>query len=391
MASRVISVDPLSLKQINSVAQVLLSDRLQPAFQGSLILESDQEIRAWAAQINHSNNDPSFLQGRQKGSTKILIPSAANLPSFKSSLTVMNIGSESAQVSLRSYDSAGVVTGQTLPISLSARGSVTLENVLAALGVKDSFGPLGITSLNDVPLLATSRVSGANQSGGFFEGLEYSDASRVQIIPQIVDRADTRTNLGINNLGDHAASVQLRLRSRDGSKLGVLEVTVPAKGLTQLNHVVRQLINLDIASDLEGYVELESDQPIRAWASEIDNKTNDPGFDVGQAQGSNRLLLRSTNLGNFRSSVVVVNGNDAAAIVDVVSRDEGGRIQGELRGLSIPAKGYFGSANVLQTLGVSQGSGTIEIISTNGQPVIATSRIYSNSRTSGFLGGQQLK
>ena len=391
-ASRMVSVGPLGLSQINNVARVLLSDQLPSAIQGSLILESDQEIRAWAAQINNSNNDPSFLQGRQKGSTKILIPSAANLTSFKSSLTVMNIGSESAQVSLKSHNVNGEVIGQTqVPISLSPSASVVFENILETLGVKDAFGPIEITSLNDVPLLAVSRVSGANQSGGFFEGLDYSEASTFQIIPSVAQNAERRTNIGINNITDRTASVWVRLKSKGGSELGVLHVLVPPRGLTQLNDVARELVNADMGAGLEGFIELYSDQPILAWASQIDNRTNDPAFNVAQAQGSSGLLFRSTNLGNFRSSLVVVNGNDVEAIVDMVSRDESGEIRGKLRGLSIPAKGYFSSANVLQTLGVSQGSGTVEIISTNGQPVIATSRIYSNSRTSGFIGGQELR
>jgi hypothetical protein len=390
-ATKSLAVGPMGLQQINSVARVLLSDKLHSLIQGSLILESDQEICAWAVQINNSSNDPSFLQSRHKGSTKILIPSAANLTSFKSSLTVMNIGAVSAQVSLTSYDPGGKVLGQSqAPISVSPRGSIVLENVLETLGVKDSFGPLEITSLNDAPLLATSRVSGANESGGFFEGLDYFDASTAQIIATVVENADLRTNIGINNVNDGAVSVWVRLRSHDGSELGALHVVVPAKGLLQLNPAVHQMIGNGVAVDVEGYIELQSDHPILAWASEIDNVTNDPGFDVARRQGSNRVLLRSTNLGNFRSSLVVVNGNDAEVIVDIVSRDEKGKIQGQLRSLSIPARGYFDSANILRDLGILQDSGTIEVISTNRLPVVTTSRVYSNSRTSGFLGGQQL-
>ncbi|PYV36267.1 MAG: hypothetical protein DMG06_31105, partial [Acidobacteria bacterium] len=68
-----------------------------------------------------------------------------------------------------------------------------------------------------------------------------------------------------------------------------------------------------------------------------------------------------------------------------------GQINGELRNLVIPARGYFSSANILEQLGVSNTFGPVEITSTNGQPIIATSRVYSTSRTSGFLQGEAVE
>jgi hypothetical protein len=65
-------------------------------------------------------------------------------------------------------------------------------------------------------------------------------------------------------------------------------------------------------------------------------------------------------------------------------------VKGESRGVVIPASGFFGTANILESLGVSS-YGPIEIISTNGQPIIATSRVYSTSGTSGFFEGQPIE
>ena len=82
---------------------------------------------------------------------------------------------------------------------------------------------------------------------------------------------------------------------------------------------------------------------------------------------------------------MVINTSDSAAVVDIIARDETGKTNGELRSLAIPARGYFSSANILQQLGVSNNFGPLEILSTNGQPILATSRVYSTSRTSGFF------
>src|SRR5262249_40500392 len=143
-----------------------------------IYLESDQPICAWASQIENLTDDPVFLWGRSSGSDKILIPSAANLASFASTLSVVNTGSNMAQVSIKAYNVDGAVTGQThVPIALSPKATLKLENVLEALGVEDNFGPLEIDSLNGVPLLATSRVSNMAHFGGVFDGFAQGEAS----------------------------------------------------------------------------------------------------------------------------------------------------------------------------------------------------------------------
>jgi hypothetical protein len=159
-----------------------------------------------------------------------------------------------------------------------------------------------------------------------------------------------------------------------------------------MNNVARRLLGQSEMSNFEGYVRLESNQPIFGWASVIDNTTNDPGFAVGKGVGSTRLLVESTaNVGSFKSSLVIVNTGDVVAVVDVVSHDITGATNGELRNVAIPARGYFNSSNVLEHVGVTNNFGPLEIISTNGQPIIVTSRVYSSSRTSGFFQGQSVE
>jgi hypothetical protein len=57
---------------------------------------------------------------------------------------------------------------------------------------------------------------------------------------------------------------------------------------------------------------LESDQPIFGEASQIENSTNDPGLAMSKGQGAIRLLVQSTtNVGSFKSSLVVVNAGSS--------------------------------------------------------------------------------
>jgi hypothetical protein len=393
LGSKTIQVESEGLNQLNSVARVLFENGGGSDIQGNLYIESDQPISAWASQIDNTTNDPSLLLSKRTGSTKILIPSSANTSTFSSSLVVMNVGYSNAQVVLKAYGTSGKLLGQTAtPLNIPPNGVLSLANVLQTLGVIDDYGPLEITSLNNVPLIASSRVSSTLKAGGFFEGLRLSEASTTQTVPHVVDNAEIRTNLGINNVTSFPATVMVRLINRGGVEMGAASVLVPAKGLTQINNVIRQLLYRDDVANMDGYIRLESNQPIYGWASLIDNSTNDPGFAMSKRQGALRLLVQSTtNVGSFKSSLVVVNAGSADAVVDIVSRDVKGAFKGELRGVVIPVRGFFSTANVLESLGVSFSYGPLEIISTNGQPLMATSQVYSTSGTSGFFEGQPLQ
>ena len=387
-----LTVEPMGLRQINSVARVLYPDSLGNDVEGDLYLESDQNIKAWASQINNATNDPSLLLSKQSGSTKLLIPSSANIGKFTSSLVLMNVGLSTAQVTMKSYGTSGQVLGQTSePLSIPPNGILSFDNVLDTLGVKNNYGPIEITSINDVPIIVSSRVSNANGAGGFFEGLDYVNASTLQYIPYVLDTSATRTNLGINNVTESTATVTIRLFDQHGSLVASKPVSVAPRGLTQINNIVRFMINATDVTNREGYLQLDSDQQVFGWASQIDNTSDDPGFAVSKGTGSTHLLVESTaNVGSFKSSLVIVNIGDSDALVDIVSRNIEGDIQGEARGVLISKGGFYSTTNILETLGVHSGYGPVEILSTNGKPLLVTSRVYSNSGTSGFFEGQPM-
>lgn len=393
LGGKTVQVEADGLRQINSVARFLFENSLGGDIEGNLYLESDQPISAWASQIDNTTNDPSMLLSKRNGATRLLIPSSANIGTFSSSLVLMNVGVATAQVALKAYGTAGELLGQSsTPLTIAPNGIVSFENVLQSLGIANNYGPIEITSLNSVPVIASSRVSSASRSGGFFEGLKYSEASLLQVVPHVVDTNEIRTNLGINNITEFPATVSVRLFDQSGIELASTSAFVAPRGLTQINNVVRQLLNRQDVTGVEGYIRLQSNQPIFGWASQIDNVTNDPGFAVSKGLGSVHLLVQSTaNVGSFRSSLVVVNTGSTDATVDLISRDAQGVVKGESRGLLIRAGGFLSRANILETLGVSSNYGPIEIISTNGQPIMATSRVYSTSGTSGFFEGQPIE
>ena len=96
------------------------------------------------------------------------------------------------------------------------------------------------------------------------------------------------------------------------------------------------------------------------------------------------VVASTANTGQFKSSLVVVNLGEQMADVNILARDSTGRVTGQ-RSLEIPPKGFFSAANILESLGISNSYGPVEIISRNGQPLLATSRVSSSARTGGFF------
>ena len=285
--------------------------------------------------------------------------------------------------------------------TFSAGGSFASDDILTFLGVSKRFGPLEIQSTNGASVVANSRVySGApvgGTNGGFLEGQSISQAASSLFAPFVIDTAEFRTNLGLNNTSTSPARVTVLFIN----KMGILQASgttsVAAGGMTQINAVLRKLLNNPSKFDLaavpdpvvpanqEGYLQIISSQPLIAWASQIDNVTNDPSLETGRRLGFAKLWLSSsTNVGLFRSTLAILNTQAVEANIEIISRDTSGGDQGS-RSLILPPNALFSENDILSSLNLSGAFGPLEINVTNGIPVIAISRVYSNNGTSAFF------
>jgi Matrixin/IPT/TIG domain len=392
IASRATSLPPSGLTQLNNVISFVrgTSPLETNNLSGSVIVTADQPLVTFATQIDNTTNDPSLLIGKAVGATQLLIQSTTSVSQFRSSLVVQNAGTAPAQVQLRQRDTDGVIRGE-LTISIPANSHFSSDDIHATLGVGGLFGPLEITSLNSVPVVATSRVYTTNSgTSGFFEGQEVSAASQNGVIPISRDTSAFRTNLGISNLGNVTANVQVSLSSVTGALLGTTAVTVPAGGLVQLNSVNRALTGAPGVSNTTGYLRITSDQPVLGFSSLIDNSSDDPGLALSSAAGATRLIIPSaTNVNQFRSNVTIVNlsGNTAAS-VRITSRDTSGSVLAQST-IAIPPNGAYLEEDILSSLGLSNRFGPLEIQCLNNLPLSAVSRVYSIfDNTSGFFTAQ---
>ena len=215
-----------------------------------------------------------------------------------------------------------------------------------------------------------------------------------QFLPLVTDTEEFRTNLGLTADVLSGATVQLTLFDPAGQALGSRTERVPRGGLIQLNHLVRRLLGTgsNQPSNVSGSVLVASDQMVFPYVTQIDNRSSDPSLDLGAMSGGTRLgILSTTSVNQFRSSLVVLNVGDSTAEVTLLQRDASGRLL-HRQEVTVPARGQFRSPDLHADFGIGNVSGPLEILSNNGVPLIATSRVYAlGSGTSGFFRGLDLE
>ena len=397
-----LTVPPNGFLQRNSILQELEGSTGITGREATLALESSQPIQAFVSQIDNQTGDPSILEGFRSGSTRIILPSAANTGPFRSNLIVLNLAPSEARINITALDrDSGQALGVPIQnLALPANGFISYNNILASLNTNDYFGPVEIRSTNGASLAAVSRVSGLNAgTSGFFPALPADSGQLVEILPFAIDTNAFRTNLGINNLGTTNASVNVSLFGANGTILASTSapLSVSPQGLVQVNNILRYLLagssNAPVTNQ-QGYLKLTSNSPIKAFATQIDNLTNDPSIENSVSSGSANLLLKSSANTSFRSTLAIVNPNAFPASVEITAREGSATNNGAVTGarvIAIPANGHFVSENILSEIGASSVFGPVELRSLTGTPIIAVSRVYSvTGNTSGFFNAQPL-
>ena len=310
-------------------------------------------------------------------------------------------------------DTSGNITSGAVMFDATYQfpGNVTLTGFHIHTGLPDEAGPVvissGLTSTVDATgvgritkivslptsqstldilkgVLATPQRHYVNlhttvNPGGAVRGV-LLDANQFSSIPSVLEDGIFRSNLGIQNLTNMPSTVTVNVAGETGAGSG-LTVSLPPRGFVQLLNV-----NSLFGIGARGVVHLDPDQHIEAFVSTIENTTNIPFIIPMNSKGTRLAIAAVSNLGGrYVSSLVVSNEGRGAATVDILARDPSGTVSGQLLGVSIPAGGFFYSADILAALGVPDGYGPLEIRSTNGQPISAQSLVVSAAANRGAV------
>ncbi len=293
-ASQGWTVPPMGMAQIDRVVRTMLPTLEATGFRGYANLSSDQPIHAWASKIDNATDDPSFEPALGPTALdrgpQLLIPSVVSSDRFKSSLVVINTGSDAAVTARIAFWSVAGELVSSSTIELGPNQAYYQQDIVAeAKAPAGFFGPLTVeTDKSDAASLAVvSEVRSPAGTGGFFPGQTPANASIRHLVPEIVDTGDRgaagtyRTNLGLNNPGSETAHVRMDLTDLSGSIRGTQTVDVLPKGLNQINDIARTILGKIDPTGFHGYLQIRSSQPIHSWVSKIDNGTDDPSIIVG--------------------------------------------------------------------------------------------------------------
>jgi glucose/arabinose dehydrogenase len=371
------------------------AELLHPGFNISSFGE-DESGEIYAVNYGGSIHHIRVTSPQPNSDNRILIPSSARSDRFTSLLFVVNRDSARNNVLVTGRDTNGSVGG-TFNVSLNPDGFFRSTDILGALQLPlGSFGPLTVESTNGKLLTAVSEVRSIEGTAGFFAGLAETTASTERIIPEVIDTGERgvtgtfRTNLGVNNPGSTTAVVQVSLINASGSVLGSGTQQVPAKGMVQVNDIVRDILGASSATGTQGYLRMTSSKPFHAWASKIDNGTDDPSLETAVGEeiiesGIKLLIPSASGTDRFKTLLVIVNREDELNQVTLTARDSNGSMVGVLD-RDLAGNGFFRSTDILAELGAPLGSfGPLTVESRNGKLLTAISEVRSAEGTAGFF------
>ena len=333
---------------------------------------------------------------------------------FVNANAALSIPGLNAVVGLKGRGTSGPGQGHLLSSMIPVNGSTAGGTRVHIRG--QNFRPgmtalLGDVALSDLSLTSDTEIVGttpAHRSGmveltviqadgtrdTLSNAFTYRDLPKVSVspgtlrIPFVVDNDQFRTNLGVNNLGDQMATTTVTLVDSNGFLLGQKILTVPAKGLTQVPHIVRFLEDSTQTTGREGYLLLESNQPVLGWASQIDNVTLDPSLQISTSDAASRILIPSSvSNGRFATSLLILNSSASAGHVSIRVRSSAGSLQVSLSNLSIAGNGYLLFEDFYKTAGLSNVSGPIEIVALDEIQITGVARVYSTAHTGAYLAG----
>jgi len=370
-------------------AFISTSDVLNPGTAQVTVSRGSQVSNVFLFSVAANNALPVISQvlpatGSVLGNTRLTIlgdnfrPSLASVSSSSSSLK--NIKHQEATA--EGVYLGGKKLSEVIFVNRKRLEATTMPNVAASV------------DLEVVQSTGSSRLSGAFAYTAFpsVPPVEGTGPNKRWFIPFVIDSEDFRTNLGINNLSDTTATVDVLLVDSNGSLIAQMPATVPAHGMKQINHVMRELEKSGTTTGRQGYLILQSAQNIRGWASQVDNFSDDPGMELGRAESeaAGQLLLPSSVASSrFLTSLAVINSSDSPGSVTIRARGAEGSALGVVS-RSILGKGYLFFQDFYQSLGLSDVFGPIEVETAGGIRVLAAERIYSRESTSGYFEGVPL-
>jgi hypothetical protein len=243
---------------------------------------SGQDVYAYGSVIDNATGDPTAIpMKRGTGNRRQWIPAAAHGSGarrsvWRTDVCLLNRSGEPAVVEITFHREDGETS--SLSVAVTDGQQRVVGDVVAELGM---VGAGAIEVASDAPIMVSSRTYNSSDEGTFglfLDGVSESHTigrGEVVWLPQLSQNSAFRTNIGLVNSGDLIARVHIVLYDSEGNELAEKRRKLDPGSWIQLQEPFFQLAGrVDIDS---GYatVEVLSGSGVVAYASVIDNSTND--------------------------------------------------------------------------------------------------------------------
>jgi PKD repeat protein len=286
------NLPPNRLRQIQNVAAFCGVEEELPLF--SLRIDTGgHDLFCYASVVDNTTGDPVFYAPYRAMPVSAHLPGVAHIEGLNSSLWRSDAAfynpSQAASTTLLVFvPETGLAEQIELTLHLEPGESALFQDIIEAMAWPgDSKGYLRVTAgpAATIPVVAArtfnqTAVGTYGQGLALYAGDSYLTAGGTGYIVGIRGSATSdagfRTNLGILNISETgSARVAVSLLAVDGTPVGAKTYNLSPGQLVQRN----LLLDLGLADqELEGSLQLEvvDGGPVAAYASVIDNQTQDP-------------------------------------------------------------------------------------------------------------------
>lgn len=286
------SLQPFEQRQINQ----FLNGKV-PAIEDArleVVLDGPGRVSAFASVIDNRTNDPLLVSPaipEQISARRYVLPGVADLQSvtnFRSDVRLFNGGSVPVSASVRYVEqNTSGTTGPTATLQIAPGEVKVLDNVLPSLfSVTGTGGALVVETAANSSLVVTGRTyskEGDGTYGQFIPGITSAEGTSVSERPleilQVEESPAYRSNIGVFELTGQPARVRLTAMVPGSLSTPFVEFDLGAGEFRQYGSLLKNSLNLGNAYNARVSVQVVGGSGrVAAYASVIDNKTQDPTY-----------------------------------------------------------------------------------------------------------------
>ncbi|HEV7919842.1 MAG TPA: hypothetical protein VGR02_03525, partial [Thermoanaerobaculia bacterium] len=345
---------------------------------------------------------------------------------FESDIRLTNLSPQTMKYLLNFTPSAvdGTTSGSSMTVQVDPGGTMALDDILASFFGSGSGGtsstgmleirPLASSSTTSIasPTLGIKKVTVASSRtynftdngtfGQYIPAIPFSQfigkGAGILSMQQIAQSSLYRTNFGLVEGSGEPADVVLRVFNNHGDLLQSIPVSLLAGEHRPLNALLATYgITLE-----EGRVEVEvtsGSGKVTAYASAIDNRTNDPLLIPPVLKGAvtaTRFALPgmadlTSSVASWRSDIRIFNSGSESTPATLTYYPQGNPGSPLTASVTVNAGEIKAIDNALQSLfGVTNSGGAIVVTTPTSSALVVTARTYnltSNGTYGQFIGG----